>query len=496
MKNRSLYLLVLLIMLTLSIVAEANVTNFTRTFTEKVGSFNNSKEFRKTVTMPLNLLNQGYVFTTRSVVTRGDAKIINESLTGDTYSFTMKISKSFFESAKGEVIVTMYAEKGGSTGYVGPVNPGNPTPVTPPSYPGGGYGNVDANTPPTPSYPNNSSSVNISNGNENVRFSWSDPLRGKEFRIRIYTENGSKVADSKVNGMNFSIKGNKFVSGTYRWQVARNNRAGFLTDIPLIGGAFADWSNFSSPVMFRVQRTDYVYNNPSYPWSPSPTPVNPNPTYPSDPGNQSPIVERPNPTAPSMDSRFPQSGSITFNWSGSGNEFEIMVYDRISSPVFTRRLSSNSVSVPATTFQPGITYKWQVKARSGNTWSAFSQAYRFTVIPARQQFKEALEAQYDYRDSDLALQRLSTLEQDTEIGSQAKLLKAETLMDSGSYSEAVSILQSLLNDEKVRKPVVLSNLINCYIEMGNLGMAVMYSKTLVEEFPESSQAAEVRHLVK
>jgi len=495
-----------------AVVATANVQQINRTIKKKVGAFHDSKDFNEVIHMPFNLKSQGYVFNSRSIVARGDASVRNESLTPDAFHFTIHIGKGFFEKAEGTVIVTLYASKGGNTSYV-PYNPSNGGGGNPP---GGGWnngGSVSADTPPVPTTPANGQRVIIERPNQNVTFQWSDRLKGKKFKIRIYTESGHKIKEKTVSRMRYSIDGDNFHSGVYKWQVARNNRAGFLTDIPLVGNAFSDWSNYSRPTLFRVERRDYGYNpnQPNYPWNWGDNPNHPAPNYPGSApapnypgygGNQTPpggatAPQTPTLNSPARDAVLAASGNINFRWSGSGTQFEIKVFENITSSIVQQTVSGRSFSMPASRFQAGRTYKWQVRAKNGNSYSPFSPAYRFKVQNSRDQMRDALEAQYDYRDNELAIQRLESLQQDEELGAEATIMKAEALMDQGKYVEAIKELQKLLKDrESNDRKKALYNLVNCYVELGNKSMASMYAKKLVEEFPGSSEALEASSIIK
>ncbi len=482
-------IIIFIAVLVLAVSVSADIQTVTRTFKEKVGPFHDSKNFTKTVNMPFNLKNQGYVFISRSVVTRGDARVRNESLTGDTFRFTMRISKSFFESAKGEVIVTLQAQKGGNAGWVGPSDPAPGLPQTPTPNPGTTWGDHNPNQAPDASYPSSGQVFIIDSKNDRIHFRWSDPLQGKEFKVRIYTANGHKVKEKVIRSKSYSVRvDNKFPTGGYKWQVARNNRAGFLTDIPLIGGAFADWSNYTTPNYFEVERRDNNHNN-DYPY---------NPTYPS--GGHSPSAPQnqaaaPDLTSPSRDQTIPAGGNVQFAWTGSGNRFQVEAFEFIGNNIVTRTVNSNSLSVPASTFPENRAIKWRVKSFQNNKWSDYSPISRFRVVPSRQSMKEAVEAQYDMRDNELAGQRLETLESDSEFGAQATLMRADTLMDDGNYSEAIKTLQKLLGKESAEKQALLK-LANCYIELGNKGMAKIYAEKLISEYPGSPEAAQAAMLLR
>ncbi|PLX16629.1 MAG: hypothetical protein C0601_09825 [Candidatus Muiribacterium halophilum] len=511
--KRRLSILMLALILIFAVTATANVQQIRKSITKKVGAFHDSKDFKEAIHMPFNLKSQGYVFNSRTISTSGDASVRNESLTPDTFYFTIHIGKAFFKSAKGTVNVTLYASKGGNTGYV-PYNPSNGSGGNPP---GGGWtngGTINANTPPTPTTPSNGQRVIIERPNQNVTFQWGDRLKGKQFKIRIYTENGHKIKEKTVSRMRYSIDGDKFHSGVYKWQVARNNRAGFLTDIPLIGNAFSDWSNYTTPTLFRVERRDYGYNpnEPNYPWNWGDNPNHPAPNYPgsapaptypnygngNQPAPSNPnTLQTPTPNSPARDAVLAASGNINFAWSGSGSQFEVKVFENVASTMIQQTVSGRSLSVPASRFQAGKTYKWQVRSKSGNMYSPYSPAYRFKVQNSRDQMRDALEAQYDYRDNDLAIQKLESLQQDEEFGGQATIMKAEALMDQSKYVDAIKELQKVLKDRESKdRKKALYNLVNCYVELGNKSMASMYAKKLVEEFPGSSEAVEASNIIK
>ncbi|MGM0608317.1 MAG: hypothetical protein ACQESP_07855, partial [Candidatus Muiribacteriota bacterium] len=280
MRNSKIFLFVLILTLLLVFTAQAEIRTITKEFKESVGLLNGSKDFNHTVHMPGDMAAHGWNFISKTVETRGDARVHNESLTNNRYNFTLRLSSSFLSSASGRVIVTLQAERGGSTPYVPPTtSPGQP-PDSGGSYPGGST-KVDPNKAPSPSYPRAGTRVRV-NSSDRVEFRWDDSLDGKRFRVRVYTENGSRIVNKTVSSNKLRVRGREFKNGMYKWQVARDNRAGFLTNLPLIGSAFSDWSNYSTPIHFRVQRLDDDSTDPSYPWQ--------QPTQPSPPGDNGQVT--------------------------------------------------------------------------------------------------------------------------------------------------------------------------------------------------------------
>ena len=53
--------------------------------------------------------------------------------------------------------------------------------------------------------------------------------------------------------------------------------------------------------------------------------------------------------------------------------------------------------------------------------------------------RNAIEAQYDFRDSELAQQRLQTLTDNKELGVTASLMLAENYIEQANYKEALNI---------------------------------------------------------
>jgi len=475
----------------LSFTSFAATTQITEKFSHKVGPFESSKDFDHVVNMPFNLLNQGYVFISRSIVPRGDASVRNEGLTANSYSFTMHISKSLMESAKGEVIVTLFAEKGGNPGYVN-----NPNPYPAPGTPGVGtnWGNIDANNPPNPGYPQSGTRVLFHNKRDRITFNWSDELNGKQFQIRIYEGNGRKIKEKIVNSKSYTMEADDFRSGEYKWQIARNNRAGFVTDIPLVGSAFADWSNYSQPIIFRVERRD-LYNDPNQiPYQPSPSPNtgNNNPNAGANPN----AVYAPDLVNPARDTNVTSNGNINFSWTGSGQEFEIIIYEINNNNIVQQNLNTKNYSLPASRLAANKTYRWKVKQRIGSTWSDYSPAFKFNVISARVQMKNAIEAQYDFRDSDLAQERLQTLTDNKELGVTASIMLAESYIEQGNYTEALNVYKTLVKTENAPLNKVYYGIANCYIEMGNMEMAKKVAEKLIKEFPGTSEANEMKNILR
>jgi len=176
--------------------------------------------------------------------------------------------------------------------------------------------------------------TNSTFNNSNITFTWTAVSGVDYYKLQI-TNNGSVVqSNSSILINSYTLMGVTFVDGTYSWQVASHNSAG--------------WSSWSSSFAFSISNPQQLPAAPVL----------------SSPANTSTL----------------NNSNITFTWMPvtGADSYRLQITKDGSTVNSEKNITTTSYSIPSGTLSDG-TYSWQVAAHNSAGWGNWSDVWHFST---------------------------------------------------------------------------------------------------------------------
>jgi S1-C subfamily serine protease len=177
--------------------------------------------------------------------------------------------------------------------------------------------------------PTNNSTLN----NSNITFTWTAVSGVDLYKLQIIKDGLTLNSFESITTNSYTLTGTTLADGTYSWQVAAHNSAG--------------WSPWSTPSVFVISTIQ--------------------------------LPQAPTLTSPASNSTFTDS-NITFTWAAvSGVDYYKLQIIKDNVAVNTvDSVTANTYSLQAGVLADG-TYSWQVAAHNSTGWSPWSTPFTFTI---------------------------------------------------------------------------------------------------------------------